>query len=468
MRIIISFVVLLFFNQAAFGQQLKTYSGNYDLKSDKVKIFGAPPYMLTGSATYSYYDDEDYNRVMKGSFLYNGKFSRNGAIGEVNISGNYLDGKKHGTWIVKQKATSPQFTINIHYSGDYKHGYPNGVWTTTTNATTKGKKGSVTWTINFESNVVHGQFKESTSDSSSSIIGYLDKNGYYTGKANVVDEKYEYQMEFNNGLLVSSITREVQSGKVTDKFKIDSTELNYFNQLIIEKDTNIIEEIPYKIIETRNLKIERLLQDPFKNNIRDASLFDVTPGDLSINDQKEYNWIGFKLVTLEKKETRSERLLKEQAEELRRKEEEERRKKAEEARLKAEEEALQRRAAMLKAEEEARKKKEAEDMLKKEIKDLSEISQKKMNDITNLNLAKNNKILFEAYKLLLQYYQSQYSSEISGQNNLNELLGHTKKIDKLCDKVLYISGLEMKYFKEVNKKLKDEKSIEVIERLLEL
>lgn len=345
MKILMTILGALLLSSTCFAQQLKTYNGEYDLRSYEVDVLGINPGLLNGTATYSYYENEDLKRIRSGKFNYTGKFSRNGGSVTASISGNYSENNKDGKWSVNQsvempevrqpgRVSTPASSVKLNFAGIYKDGLPNGLWTSTLSVTQKGKTITGTHTLNFSKNVIIGNFKETTNDGTdNSISGTLDNNGYFTGKTIVKKDGREYQLTFNNGLLVSSIGRSIQSGNIFENFKISEDELTIFNQLLNEKDSTVIDEIPFKIVDGNNYEIDKLISNEFINIMKSGSLFDVTPGDLSIDENKKYNWIGFKIRVLEKSETKTEKL----------------------TRLKAEEEKLQRaeeeRIARLKAEE---------------------------------------------------------------------------------------------------------------------
>ena len=64
-HLILCFVFFLSGNLQA--QKVKTYSGNYKLNSSSSEFY---PERYKGNSTYSYYENEDYERI------YHGKFKR--------------------------------------------------------------------------------------------------------------------------------------------------------------------------------------------------------------------------------------------------------------------------------------------------------------------------------------------------------------------------------------------------------
>ena len=446
MKKLIAILGALLLSSICFAQQLKTFNGEYDLHSYEVDVLGINPGLLNGTATYSYYENEDLQRIRSGNFNYTGKLSRNGGSVTASISGNYSLNNKDGKWSVNQsfempevrqpgRVSTPASSVKLNFAGIYKDGLPNGLWTSTLSATQKGKAITGTWTLNFSKNVIIGGFQQTTNDGTdNSISGILDNNGYFTGKTIVKKDGREYQLTFNNGLLVSSIGRSIQTGDIFENFKISEDELTIFNQLINEKDSTVIDEIPFKIVDGNNYEIDKLISNEFINKMKSGSLFNVTPGDLSIDKNEKYNWIGFKIKVLEKSETKTEKL----------------------ARLKAEEEKLQRAEY---------KKLEGNLKLKYEEK-IKRIKAYHLNNVQGQlyinSSARPN--LYNAFKVLYVHYINQLEIE----NDINKRLGYVTKIDVLCDKVLFIHGIDKKVFKEQDEKLKNEKSIEELEKILEL
>lgn len=313
--IVLSFVTLLFLSSTGNSQQLKTYKGDYELKSYDVEILGLNPSMLDGTATYTYFEDKDLRRIKKGVFSYNGKFSYNGAAWSVSATGNYLEEKKHGAWTIKQTLNAQGTMVIIQFTGNYKNGLPNGAWTVTGTASQNGKKATESWSINFENNILTGSFKNTNTSSSGkaeSILGAFDKEGFFNGKVTAQKDGDEYQFEFKNGLLISSMGRALQSGNVFEREKTDSINIVYFDQLMKQKGGGVTSQNPYVLeehsfnesyssIDGMIMRMETLITKKFVNKFKDASLFDLFPGDLSVGENGMFNWKGFKHRFLEKK-----------------------------------------------------------------------------------------------------------------------------------------------------------------------
>ena len=95
MKQIISIVLMTLTVQASVGQTLKTYSGVYE----------------GGKATYTYYEDENGERVKHGKFSYSnvnkgigvGRGMSVSYAATISATGNSRDGLRGGKWTYKSK-----------------------------------------------------------------------------------------------------------------------------------------------------------------------------------------------------------------------------------------------------------------------------------------------------------------------------------------------------------------------------
>lgn len=116
------FIVLLMMfvaSNLASAQSLKTYSGPYD----------------GGQATYTYIEQED------GSRLYQGKFSWVKTIRErvLTAEGEFLNGKRNGTWTFTSKNTNRSFPANEKLVCQYSNGIHEGEYSYQASANYDGK-----------------------------------------------------------------------------------------------------------------------------------------------------------------------------------------------------------------------------------------------------------------------------------------------------------------------------------------
>lgn len=160
------------------AQQMKTYNGEYfplwGLEMDKPK------------AVYSYYENEDYERIYNGDFActfqvsdYLGRNTRQGSI-----KGKFKDGEYEGAWTI----IYPYFF--------------------------EGKKYSVTMTCFFENGVFDGPVKVVVKDGTGRIIGETKmefKNGIRSGELTY----YNKMMQGVFSEIKGQYTNDERSGKWT-------------------------------------------------------------------------------------------------------------------------------------------------------------------------------------------------------------------------------------------------------------
>ncbi|HEY3369661.1 MAG TPA: hypothetical protein VGK10_02360 [Prolixibacteraceae bacterium] len=91
------------------SQTLKSYQGEFN----------------NGTAKYSYYEDENFNRILQGSFSY--------ICNLYNVKGEFLSDKQTGKWNIT--ATNKVYSnirakilINTNISGNFKEGNLDGQW----------------------------------------------------------------------------------------------------------------------------------------------------------------------------------------------------------------------------------------------------------------------------------------------------------------------------------------------------
>jgi hypothetical protein len=91
MKIKQSILVIIFISVALIvnSQSLKTYKGKYNDK---------------GKVEYQYFENENYERVLQGSFIYKEEkyISKKRNYNGIIIKGNYKNDLKDGFWIYKK------------------------------------------------------------------------------------------------------------------------------------------------------------------------------------------------------------------------------------------------------------------------------------------------------------------------------------------------------------------------------
>ena len=274
---------------SSMGQTIKTYSGLYE----------------DGKATYTYYEDENGERVKHGKFTYNktqkGVGVGVGAIGGASISytgtdfasGNYKDGIKDGTWTYKSKVTAGKivfgnFSAVINYVNGHMEGtlnYDGKVYQMKNNRITgQVKKSDKDWTIS-------GQFDEGGFPD-----GTWTKNYKSYGNIYVDTEKYVH------GLLIDKQTKNESTGEITRyKFK-DVDPQEYLAAYDPNKDSTIVgklickEKIYFKQGENNSSRLEEgLLPEVFGVDIR-TIVEKIQEKRGFGSEQDEYGGIPFKEI----------------------------------------------------------------------------------------------------------------------------------------------------------------------------
>lgn len=97
------------YTNTLFGQALKTYNGSYD----------------NGKATYTYYEDNEFNRIFQGDFTYTGRL--------YNAKGQFEKGKENGKWTIwatnkVHQNPGAKFQINTIINGSFINGSFDGLW----------------------------------------------------------------------------------------------------------------------------------------------------------------------------------------------------------------------------------------------------------------------------------------------------------------------------------------------------
>jgi len=207
MKFILYSFVFLFCTSLSFGQIIKTYSGKYE----------------KGTATYQYYENENYERVLHGNFSYQES--------EFQIAGQYNNNLRNGLW---KASTSLQrgwgkgaSIITQLVTATYKNGKLDGLCTyKKMNATAKAIL--ATSTANFKNNMIVGSYKFDSyvdkyeNNSKFSIDCSFTKDGFLEGTLKI-DYNYdgtEYQdiQKYRTGFLYWALCRNLSNGDISKKY----------------------------------------------------------------------------------------------------------------------------------------------------------------------------------------------------------------------------------------------------------
>ena len=239
-KITLTIVLISLINLCGFTQNIKTYSGKF---SDA---------QYTGNAEYQYYENENYERIYHGAFI----FTR----GEPNstlssgiyreIRGNYNENWKDGIWIYKSK-----YEI---LTGNFKMGLPNGEWTHK-ELDRKSNEMILVEKANYNNGKLTGDYYYKGEVGCSSgymthaeIEGNINDNGYLDGEWIIKWDNIEDRRKYKEGVLYFRLTRNIQNGDVL--FKVDSTNFinEIYNNLNKSDMSSVINGTKYFIKESNN------------------------------------------------------------------------------------------------------------------------------------------------------------------------------------------------------------------------
>ena len=194
-----------------FGQQLQTYTGAFE----------------KGTASYQYYEDENYERVFHGDFSY--------SYERFSVRGKFENGLRNGKWIATSVFSGKSSDYKIESTSSYLEGDLNGPSTYIKKDLSSGTTLFKCNTM-FKNNVAidYYNFEGNNNGSVFSVKIKLNKDGFADSSATI---KYSYEnkpheciLKFKNGFVTFALLRDMSNGKVL--WKIDRpnlTEDNYDN-----------------------------------------------------------------------------------------------------------------------------------------------------------------------------------------------------------------------------------------------
>ncbi|MGB1051275.1 MAG: hypothetical protein ACPGYF_04875 [Chitinophagales bacterium] len=306
----IALIVLALFSLTAYGQSRKTYSGEYKASGSGSQISLE---FTTGKATYSYYEDDEGNRLYDGSFRFD--VTKNistwdgrstGDKTSVSIRGTYKDHLRHGDFTTTFSLTESGRTSSATCKTDYAMGYANGLWSITESGEAKS--------VSFINNVGNGNFSYKTRDFS--ITGKMNNKGLLDGDIVFIEGKWKTTITYDNGFQLSYVSKNTQTGEITEREETSEEQIAYFSQIwkaMQEQDTATLENIPYTFTYTRHYGI----YNNYKSSFMDYNFPGATPGDLSAEQDyyHNYKWDAFGVIQLAEQETRDQRIAREKREE---------------------------------------------------------------------------------------------------------------------------------------------------------
>lgn len=277
---------------SSMGQTLKTYSGLYE----------------GGNATYTYYEDENGERVNHGKFTYNRTHKGVGvgvgmARGKISYtetqyaSGNYKNGKKDGRWTYKDKTVGKNivfadFSAIINYVDGQMEGALN----------CNGK------TFNMKNNRITGQVKKAVDRGNSVISGLFDDDGFpdgtWTQNYKADGNLYVDTEKYVHGLLVFKQTKNESTGEITKYEFEDVNPQEYLASYKSGKDSTIVgklicqEKIYFKQGENNSSRLDdSMLPEIFGNDVREI-IKEIQKRSGYGSGQETYEGIPFKEIVV--------------------------------------------------------------------------------------------------------------------------------------------------------------------------
>lgn len=194
MKKIIQIALVLFSVNQLFSQDLKTYSGSFE----------------RGIATYQYYENEKYERIFHGPFLY----SKMSVFGDTlfTAKGNFKENLKDGKWCYKDGLYK---TI-----GSFKNGFLDGKWEYWYNS--KEEKELLARTC-FSNGIFVGDFYYNYNAAFGGYIlrfeieGQFNENGMVDGEWKILQKNIEDIRKYKDGVLFWQLKRNITNGEILAK-----------------------------------------------------------------------------------------------------------------------------------------------------------------------------------------------------------------------------------------------------------
>lgn len=225
MKIKIYTSLLLFVSLSGTAQKVQTYTGAYNDRS----------FEKNGTATYSYYENDDFERIYHGPFNYN----------KGEVIGFFKNDKRDSIWTFTEHGVLNKLNYKLIIKGSYKEGRMNGLWTYK-RIELPSNKVLQSSTVTFSNGVMTGDYEYTDNrtvtqrdvESDISIKGKYDKDGFFDGdwvakyKKNGIE--YEERTRYKNGYQYWGINRDLSTGEINKTDKTSSLPL--FDSLMLAYD----------------------------------------------------------------------------------------------------------------------------------------------------------------------------------------------------------------------------------------
>jgi len=233
-----------------YSQAHKTYSGDYK---------GG------GTASYTYFENDKYERIFDGDFSATIGLGVWGNI-PLKVKGEFKNGMKNGEWIFNYDKS------DTYISGYFKNGYKDGLWEVYYKHNDKRELGVK---ANYKNGVLVGDYyfnyyvSDSPISGKSKVIGHFNTKGKKDGVWNIKYWNKENILKYKDGILYWRLVRNFQTGEVFINYDNTSFVNLFFNNYDSITKTSIIKGIKYTI-DTMKVKNHPLLEvyneNWFKNN----------------------------------------------------------------------------------------------------------------------------------------------------------------------------------------------------------
>ncbi len=200
-------ITCIFYFSTSSGQETKTYHG---LFSD-----GA----LSGTATYQYYEDENYERIFNGTFSL--------TSGDMKLNGGFKNNLRNGSWKITERSDESLSIGKVYLItalGSYKDGMLDGKWSYT--MIEQGSNKIVQKTnATFKENLLVGkyEFLDNYIKDNLRITMYFDSTGKLDGTRSVYYKvfgiPYEEIDKYKNGQLFWALHRNSTTGEILYKLE---------------------------------------------------------------------------------------------------------------------------------------------------------------------------------------------------------------------------------------------------------
>ncbi len=197
-------ICIVIVNQISVAQVIKKYNGTYNTNVS----FDGDNYANSegGIASYSYYENKDFERIYHGTFLYESKYH------EIKINGSFKSNKKDGYWVYKNEMYYSVETVK----GKYINGVLQGLWVYQ-EINKKSKKVLKESIVNFKDGILVGKYFLKIDKFKA--IGNFDSNGRGVGEWLINykiegGDKIEIKRKYENDIITWSLKRNISNGEI--------------------------------------------------------------------------------------------------------------------------------------------------------------------------------------------------------------------------------------------------------------